>query len=187
MKISRKDKIDYCKIYSLEKYSDNRGYIVETFDSAIFKKLLEKDIQVFSGHETYSRRDVLRGLHYQVGEPQSRLVRVNYGLIFEVVLDLRKSSPSFGKWFDVILSSENFSAIWVPAGVAHGYFVLSEFAIVNIYADRGWSEADQRCIKWNDGELAIDWPLYKEYPVIIPPILSERDKNGQNFLNAEYC
>lgn len=187
MKISRKDKVEGCKIFSLEKYSDNRGYIAESISANIFEQLSEKDISSFSGHETYSKRDVLRGLHYQVGEPQSRLVRVSFGMIFEVVLDLRKSSPSFGKWFDVMLSSENYSAIWLPPGVAHGYFVLSEFALVNIYADRDWNEANQRCIKWDDEELAIDWPLYKEYPVLIPPILSERDKNGESFLNAEYC
>ena len=184
--MSRRANIADVHVFALEKYMDERGYVTESFNDALFKELIGENVTFISGHETFSRRDVLRGLHYQVQNPQSRLIRVSYGVIYEVALDLRKSSPTFGMWRGETLSSDSFSAMWIPAGVAHGYFVISEFALVNVYSDQLWNEAGQRCVRWDDKELAIDWPLYKEYPIAVPPTISERDSCGKFFFEADF-
>ncbi len=187
MKLSNRSKIEDVKIFALEKKSDDRGVVIKTFDKAGISDLMDGADALEYGHETYSKKDVLRGIHYQIEKPQARLVRVSYGAIYDVVLDVRKSSPTFGMWQAELLTSENSGAMWVPSGVAHAYLVLSEFAIVNVQSSCEYDPSKQRIIRWNDPSLAIDWPLYSNYPIIIPPILSERDSVGSDFLNADYC
>jgi dTDP-4-dehydrorhamnose 3,5-epimerase len=186
MKISNRSKIEDVKIFALNKYLDDRGSVTATCDNEIISDAMNSVVSLNYGHETYSKKDVLRGIHYQVNKPQNRLVRVTYGAVFDIALDLRKSSPTFGKWQAELLSSEKSAAMWIPAGVAHGYLVISEFAIINIHSDAKYEAELQRVIRWNDRDLAIDWPLYANYPIIIPPVLSERDGNGLNFMDAEY-
>jgi len=186
MKLSNRSKIEDVKIFNLDKHIDHRGYITKVFDEKIRLTLTNDSRALNYMYETYSRRDVLRGLHYQIEKPQSRLLRVSYGAIYDVVLDLRKSSPTFGKWQAEILSSEKSGAIWIPAGVAHGYFVMSEIAILNIQTDYEYFQNLQRVIKWNDTSLAIDWPIYADFPIMIPPILSDRDELGVNFSHADF-
>jgi dTDP-4-dehydrorhamnose 3,5-epimerase len=186
MKLSNRSKIDDVKIFNLEKFKDDRGDVVKIFDKFLLpNQAHELDLLPYM-YETYSKKDVLRGIHYQVEKPQSRLLRVSYGAIYDVVLDLRRSSPTFGKWQGEILTSENSGAIWVPAGVAHGYLVMSDFAIVNVQTSCDFLPDHQRVIRWNDPTLTIDWPIYANYPIIIPPILSPRDQSGIDFIDAEY-
>lgn len=185
MRLSGKAKLPEVKVFSLNRHLDHRGYVTEVFNSKDFAKLINKDTSIHATHETFSRKGVLRGLHYQIGSPQSRLVRVSFGSIFNVAVDIRKSSPTFGKWQGEILSSDNLSAMWIPSGFAHGYFVLSNNAIVNVYTDCEWSESNQRCIRWDDDFLSIDWPIYSDYPVYAPPIVSDKDNLGKKFLEAE--
>jgi len=186
MKISSRSKIKDVIIFSLDKRSDERGSVVEVFDEKTVSELLDNSEGLNFLHETYSKKDVLRGIHYQFEKPQSRLVRVSYGAIYDVVLDLRRSSPTFGKWQAEILTSENSGALWVPSGLGHAYLVLSDFAIINIHSSGEYESAYQRTIRWNDPELLIDWPLYANYPIITPPTLSQRDQLGVDFQDAEY-
>lgn len=185
MKLSNRSKIHDVKIFIHEKYGDDRGSVVKIFENKGSDELFEGLGELNYIYETFSKRDVLRGFHYQVKKPQSRLVRVSYGAIYDVILDLRKSSPTFGKWQAEILTSENPSSIWIPAGVAHAYLVMSEFAIVDVKTSVEYLPDLQRVIKWDDPSLGIDWPIYAHYPIIVPPILSDRDKLGNNFSQAE--
>ena len=186
MTISNRAEIPDVKVFSLDRFSDERGYVTETFSESAFSSLLNPQVPIISVHETFSKKNVLRGLHYQIDRPQSRLIRVSYGMIYEVAVDLRKSSPTFGKWRSETLSADYFSTMWVPSGVAHGYLVLSDFAIVSIFTDQTWNADRQRFIRWDDKTLSIDWPLFREYPILVPPITSERDKKSSSFLDAEH-
>lgn len=186
MKLSRRSKIEDVKTFNLEKNCDERGTIVNLYGEDELSKMMSSLFHIGYGYETYSNKYVLRGLHYQINKPQTRLLRVTYGAIYDVVLDLRKSSPTFGKWQAEFLSSENSGAILIPAGVAHSYLVASQFAIVNIHSDEEYQSESQRVIRWDDKDLAIDWPLYDNYPIMVSPILSVRDRAGVKFIDAEY-
>jgi dTDP-4-dehydrorhamnose 3,5-epimerase len=186
MKFSSRSNIHDVKIIVTNKESDDRGFLVKTFDREDISNILSCKFSLNYVHETYSIKDVLRGIHYQVKRPQNKLLRVVYGSIYNVVLDLRKSSPTFGKWQAELLNSNNSDILWIPAGVAHAYLVISEFAIVYIQSDVKYEADLQRTIKWNDKDLAIDWPLYEHYPIIIPPILSSKDQSDCSFIDAEY-
>ena len=185
MKVSNRSDIHDVKIFTHEKIADNRGWLVKLYNSneadGSFLGLGELNCM----HQTFSKRDVLRGFHYQVGKPQARILRVSYGAIYDVILDLRKSSPTFGKWQAEVLSSENPSSIWLPAGVAHAYLVISEFAVVDMHTSGEYLPDFQRVIRWNDPSLGIDWPLYIHYPIMVQPILSDRDRLGLDFSQAE--
>ena len=126
-----------------------------------------------------SARGVLRGLHYQLNQPQGKLVRVIAGEVFDVAVDLRRASPTFGRWVGTTLSAENKRAVWVPAGFAHGFLVVSEHAEVLYKATDYYAPADERSIAWNDPELAIEWPL------AAAPVLSAKDAGGARFRDAE--
>lgn len=184
MNLSNRSKIQDVKILTHDKFSDSRGEIVKIFSKNEFVSFAGLD-QLNFGHQTFSKRDVLRGFHYQVEKPQSRLLRVSYGAIYDVILDLRKSSPTFGKWQAEVLTTDNPISIWLPEGVAHAYLVISEFAIVDVYTNVEYSPDLQRVIRWNDPSLGIDWPLYAHYPIIINPIISDRDKSGVYFSQAD--
>ncbi len=159
-------------------FGDDRGFFFESYN----KKSLEKaGITAEFVQDNYSRsiRNVLRGLHYQIKQPQGKLVRVISGEVFDVVVDIRRSSPNFGKWAGFSLSAENKRMAWIPPGFAHGFLVLSEVAEFLYKTTDYWAQEHERCIFWNDPDLSIGWPLAGE------PILSAKDKGGQNLKNAD--
>jgi dTDP-4-dehydrorhamnose 3,5-epimerase len=122
---------------------------------------------------------VLRGLHYQMRQVQGKLVRVTTGEIYDVAVDIRRSSPTFGKWTAIALSAENHRVCWVPPGFAHGFLVISEFAEVQYKTTDYWAPQHERCIAWNDGDIGIPWPLTGE------PILSQKDRSGRSLRKAD--
>jgi dTDP-4-dehydrorhamnose 3,5-epimerase len=160
-------------------FGDQRGYFFESFNQRRFKELTGIDANFVQDNHSRSERNVLRGLHYQIRQPQGKLVRVVVGEVFDVVVDIRKSSSSFGKWFGINLSAENKRQLWVPPGFAHGFVVLSEMAEFLYKTTDYWAPEHERCILWNDPLIGIDWP------VAISPCLSAKDAVGQALKDAE--
>jgi dTDP-4-dehydrorhamnose 3,5-epimerase len=159
-------------------FEDERGFFLESYNERAFAGLGIRERFVQDNH-SYSKRGVLRGLHYQVQKPQGKLVRAVSGEVLDVLLDLRRSSPSFGRWHAVKLSSENHRLAWIPVGFAHGFEVLSEGAHVLYKSTEFYAPELERTILWNDPELKIGWE------VAIEPILSEKDQRGVRFRDAE--
>jgi dTDP-4-dehydrorhamnose 3,5-epimerase len=159
-------------------FGDERGFFFESYNKKAYQKAGITTEFVQDNHSR-SVRNVLRGLHYQIKQPQGKLIRVIQGEVFDVAVDIRKSSPHFGKWVGFNLSAENKRVAWIPPGFAHGFLVLSEVAEFLYKATDYWAPEHERCIAWNDPELAINWPLQGE------PILSAKDKLGQALKNAE--
>lgn len=160
-------------------FADERGFFYESYNHRAFSEKTGITADFVQDNHSFSAQNVLRGLHYQIQKPQGKLVRVIAGVIFDVAVDLRKSSPSFGQWVGYLLSAENKSQLWIPSSFAHGFLVLSETAEVLYKATDYYSRQYERCILWNDLELAIDWPL------TAPPVLSAKDQAGQPFKTAE--
>jgi dTDP-4-dehydrorhamnose 3,5-epimerase len=129
-----------------------------------------------------SAKNVLRGLHYQIQQPQGKLVRVVQGEVFDVAVDLRKSSPTFGQWVGEVLSADNKRQLWVPEGFAHGFLTLSQTAEFLYKTTDYYHPQSERCIRWDDADLAIDWPLND----VGTPILAAKDSAGTNFIFADY-
>lgn len=167
-------------LVQLDKYGDDRGYFMETFQRT---KYVEAGIpHVFvQDNMSYSRQGVLRGLHYQIEQPQGKLIRVLKGKIFDVCVDLRKSSQTFCQWVGVELSGENNRQIWVPPGFAHGFYVLSEEAYVSYKATDFYAPQWERTIIWNDPEIGIEWPVLNGQS----PIVSEKDAQGSRLGEAD--
>jgi len=159
-------------------FEDDRGFFLESYNETTFADIGIHEEFVQDNH-SYSVRNVLRGLHYQVQKPQGKLVRVVSGEVLDVFLDLRKSSPTFGRWHGLRLSGENRRLVWIPAGFAHGFYVLSKSAHVLYKSTAFYSLALERTILWNDPELRINWENADE------PLLSEKDLKGARFSNAE--
>lgn len=159
-------------------YNDERGYFFEVNRSAELHKFLG-DIDFVQESQSGSYQHVLRGLHYQLDKPQAKLVRVVAGRIFDVAVDLRRQSPSFGQWFGVELCSEKKQQLFIPFGFAHGFLTLSSFAEVVYKTDQYYDPASERSIRWDDPQLAIQWPVNRA------PILSAKDANATSFANAE--
>ena len=160
-------------------YEDDRGFFIETYH---VKKFAELGIPDFvQDNHSRSKKGVLRGLHYQIKHPQGKLVRVVHGTVFDVVVDIRRSSKSFGKWVGQELSSENKLQLWVPPGFAHGYFVMSESADFLYKTTDFYTPEWERTILWNDPDLSIIWPI----PDGESPIISLRDFKGMSFTNAD--
>jgi dTDP-4-dehydrorhamnose 3,5-epimerase len=157
-----------------EVHSDSRGYFLETYNSSAFAAAGIRDQFVQDNH-SQSKQGVLRGLHYQKSKPQGKLVRVLLGEIFDVVVDLRPESSTYGKWSGFNLSAKEKKAIWIPKGFAHGFYTLSETADVVYKVTEFYAPGDERALKWDDPDLAILWPLQGE------PILSEKDRAGHWF------
>jgi len=159
-------------------FGDDRGFFLESYNEKVFagSGITQKFVQ---DNHSYSQKGVLRGLHYQVQKPQDKLVRVVVGEVLDILVDLRKSSPSFGRWFGVKLSGENKRLAWIPVGFAHGFYVLSESAHVLYKTTEFYFPELERTIIWNDPELKIDWVISGE------PLLSEKDKKGKRFQDAE--
>ena len=159
-------------------FGDNRGHFYESYNERELEKLGLQARFVQDNHSR-SARNVLRGLHYQIRQPQGKLVRVTAGEIYDVAVDLRRSSPTFGKWTAAVLSASNRKMCWVPAGFAHGFLVVSDHAEVQYKTTDYWAPQHERCIIWNDRDLAIPWPLKGE------PILSQKDRTGLPLKEAE--
>lgn len=160
-------------------FGDERGFFFESFNQRQFEDAVGRPVQFVQDNHSRSVKNVLRGLHYQIQQPQGKLVRVVVGEVFDVAVDLRKSSPTFGKWVGVRLSAENKHQLWVPEGFAHGFLVLSEGAEFLYKTTDYYAPAHERSIIWNDHALKIEWPL------IVTPALSGKDAQGQNFITAE--
>jgi dTDP-4-dehydrorhamnose 3,5-epimerase len=160
-------------------FGDERGFFFESFNARAFAEATGLQCEFVQDNHSRSQRGVLRGLHYQVQQAQGKLVRVSAGEVFDVAVDLRRSSPTFGKWVGTLLSAENKRQLWVPAGFAHGFVVLSEFAEFLYKTTDYYAPEHERCIRWNDPTLAIDWPLDGA------PQLSAKDQAGLSFVDAQ--
>lgn len=179
MKIIDTD-IDDVKIIEPAVFADDRGYFLETWNAPAFARD-GLDWQFVQDNQSRSHRHVLRGLHYQIHNTQAKLVRVSSGAVFDVAVDLRRGSPSFGRWVGAELSAENHRMLWIPAGFAHGFLSLRDntdlaYKCTDVYASR-----HERTIVWNDPDIAIDWPL----PPGQQPIVSPKDKIGQSLKTAD--
>jgi dTDP-4-dehydrorhamnose 3,5-epimerase len=159
-------------------FGDSRGFFFESWNEREFEHAGIRAHFVQDNHSR-SQNGVLRGLHYQIRQPQGKLVRVVAGEIFDVAVDIRRSSPTFGRWEGALLNAESHKMLWIPAGFAHGFCVLSEFAEVLYKATDYYAPEDERCILWSDPELHIDWPL----PGV--PALSAKDAAGKRLRDAE--
>jgi dTDP-4-dehydrorhamnose 3,5-epimerase len=161
-------------------FGDERGFFMETFQARSFAEAGIHATFVQDNHSR-SRQGVLRGLHYQIQQPQGKLVRVILGEIFDVAVDIRRASPTFGKWVGVRLSAENRQQLWIPPGFAHGFYVLSEWAEVLYKATDFYAPQWERTILWNDPEIGIKWPLLSGAPLS----LSAKDERGVLLKDAE--
>ena len=159
-------------------FGDERGFFLEAYNEVTFKALGLPTRFVQDNHSG-SRKGVLRGLHYQLKQPQGKLVRALRGEIFDVAVDLRRNSNQFGQWFGLVLSAENKRMLWIPPGFGHGFLVLTDFAEVSYKATELYAPAYERSILWNDPAIGIEWPLDGV------PILSAKDEAGELLANAE--
>lgn len=160
-------------------FGDSRGFFFESYNQRSFSEKSGVKVDFVQDNHSRSSQNVLRGLHYQIEQPQGKLVRVVLGEVFDIAVDIRKSSPTFGQWVGYLLSAENKRQLWIPAGFAHGFLVVSEVAEVLYKATDYYAPQHERCILWNDPDLAIAWPFKAE------PILSAKDQAGKPFKNAE--
>ena len=159
-------------------FGDARGFFYESWNEREFERAGIRARFVQDNHSR-SGKGVLRGLHYQVRHPQGKLIRVTQGEIFDVAVDIRRGSPTFGKWEGALLSGETKNMLWIPVGFAHGFYVLSEVAEVLYKATDFYAPEDERCVLWNDPELGIDWPLSGT------PVLSPKDAAGARLRDAD--
>lgn len=162
-----------------EVFGDERGFFFESFNRRAFAELTGRDIDFVQDNHSRSAHNVLRGLHYQIRHPQGKLVRVVQGRVLDVAVDIRRSSPTFGKHVAMELSAENKRMLWIPEGFAHGFVVLSEMAEHLYKTADYWHPEHERCIRWDDPALAIDWRLQA------PPVLSDKDARGIPLAEAE--
>lgn len=154
-------------------FGDDRGFFFESFNERVFADKTGVKVQFVQDNHSRSCQNVLRGLHYQIQQPQGKLVRTILGTILDIAVDIRRHSPTFGQWISCHLSAENRRTLWVPAGFAHGFVVISEVAEVLYKATDYYAPQHERCLLWNDPDLAIDWSLTAE------PILSAKDQAGK--------
>ena len=168
-------------VVELKLHGDARGFFMETWNARMFEKLGIQARFVQDNHSK-SSRNVLRGLHYQLRQPQGKLVRVTAGEIWDVAVDLRRGSPSFGRWAGMKLDAGTPRMLWIPAGFAHGFVVLSDYAEVQYKTTDFYAPEHERTLLWNDPALAIDWPLDKS---AMQPTLSDKDRRGTPLAQAE--
>ncbi|TRO40534.1 dTDP-4-dehydrorhamnose 3,5-epimerase [Pseudomonas sp. ALS1131] len=161
-------------------FGDERGFFYESFNARRFGEATGVTRDFVQDNHSRSARGVLRGLHYQLQQAQGKLVRVSAGEVYDVAVDVRRSSPNFGKWVGVHLSAENKRQLWVPEGFAHGFLVLSEYAEFLYKTTDYYAPAHERCIRWDDPQLDIDWPLEG-----LTPQLSAKDQQGLSLTDAE--
>jgi len=161
-------------------FGDARGFFYESFNGKAFDEAVGRHVEFVQDNHSRSVKGVLRGLHYQVQQPQGKLVRAVRGSVFDVAVDIRRSSPTFGKWVGVELSEENHKQLWVPPGFAHAFLVLSETADFLYKTTDYYAPAHERCIAWNDATIGIQWP-----EVEMVPMLSAKDQAGVSLNNAD--
>lgn len=167
------------KIIEPKVFGDARGFFYESFNQRRFNELIGREVQFVQDNHSRSARHVLRGLHYQIQQAQGKLVRVVHGTVYDVAVDLRRSSPTFGQHVGVELSAENKRMFWIPEGFAHGFVVLSDSAEFLYKTTDYWAPEFERSLAWNDPALAIDWPLSDA------PALSAKDQQGKLLAEAE--
>ncbi len=160
-------------------FGDDRGFFFESYNQTTFEKLTGVKAQFVQDNHSKSAAHVLRGLHYQIEQAQGKLVRVIHGAVFDVAVDLRRESSCFGQWVGAILSAENKRQMWIPAGFAHGFLTLEPDTEFLYKTTEYYAPQYERCLRWDDHTLAIDWPLTEQ------PSLSAKDKLGADFLQAE--
>ncbi|MFD1802644.1 dTDP-4-dehydrorhamnose 3,5-epimerase [Mixta tenebrionis] len=176
-------RIEDVKIIEPAVYGDARGFFLETFEKRRYQQLLNIEAEFVQDNYSRSARHVLRGLHYQKTRPQGKLVRVVRGEVFDVAVDIRPASPTFGQWQGVILSEENKRQFWIPPGLAHGFVVLSAVADFEYKCTDYYQPQDEVCLRWNDPTIHIDWP-------VAAPLLSEKDQQGlllTELMPCAYC
>ena len=160
-------------------FTDSRGFFMESYNRRAFRDATGIDLEFVQDNHSRSVRNVLRGLHYQVRQPQGKLVRATAGEIWDVAVDLRRHSATFGKWVATTLDASSARCLWIPAGFAHGFLVLSESAEVQYKTTDYYAPEHERTLLWNDPALAISWPLHGE------PLLAEKDRRGVPLAAAE--
>lgn len=160
-------------------FGDERGFFYESFNTRKFKELTGLEPNFVQDNHSRSVKNTLRGLHYQIKQPQGKLVRVVSGAVFDVAVDIRKASPTFGRWVGQILSAENRQQLWIPVGFSHGFLVLSDYAELLYKATDYWAPEHERSMAWNDPDLGIAWPLAGE------PILAVKDRSGWRLAEAD--
>ena len=159
-------------------FSDERGFFLESFNQREFAHATGLDVVFVQDNHSQSRKGVLRGLHYQIRHPQGKLVRVARGEAFDVAVDLRRSSPTFGKWVGVVLSSDNHRQLWIPPGFAHGFLATSQFVDVLYKTTDYWYAEHERILLWNDAQVAVQWQMEE-------PLLAGKDAAGLPLVAAE--
>lgn len=162
-------------------FGDTRGFFLESYNERVFREATGLDVAFVQDNHSRSARNVLRGIHYQVVRPQGKLVRVVSGAVFDVAVDLRRSSPTFGRWVGAELSADNHRQLWIPPGFGHGFLVRSDLADFLYKATDYWVAEHDRAVRWNDSTLAVDWPLAD----CAPPIVSAKDAAAPPLLSAE--
>jgi dTDP-4-dehydrorhamnose 3,5-epimerase len=160
-------------------FGDDRGFFFESFNHKVFEEVVGRPVRFLQDNHSRSAKGVLRGLHYQIRQPQGKLVRVTHGEVFDVAVDLRKSSATFGQWVGLLLSAENKKQLWIPEGFAHGFVVLSENAEFLYKTTDYWAPEHERSLAWDDATIGIDWPLEQQ------PVLSAKDQKAVSFEVAE--
>lgn len=168
------------KIFEPKVFGDSRGFFFESFNQQVFEAAVGRPVVFVQDNHSKSAKHVVRGLHYQIHHAQGKLVRVVAGEVFDVAVDIRRSSPTFGKWVGVTLSAENKRQLWVPEGFAHGFVVTSESAEFLYKTTDYWYPDAERAIRWDDPEIAIEWPVEGE------AIVSAKDAAASAFADAEY-
>ena len=160
------------KIVQPKIYGDDRGFFLETFEQKRYQEMLGINLNFVQDNHSRSQKDVLRGLHFQTKNPQGKLVRVVRGKVFDVAVDIRKDSKTYGKWISVVLSEDNKTQLWIPPGLAHGFLVLSDIADFEYKCTNYYDPISEACLLWNDPTVNIKWGISN-------PILSEKDKLGK--------
>jgi dTDP-4-dehydrorhamnose 3,5-epimerase len=161
-------------------FGDDRGFFYESFNSRAFDEAVGRSVTFVQDNHSRSARHVLRGLHFQIEQTQGKLVRVTRGTVYDVAVDLRRSSPRFGQWVGLELSEANNRQLWIPEGFGHGFLVTSDSADFLYKTTDYWAPKAERCIVWNDPTLAIDWPLAG-----VAPIVSAKDQTGATFASSD--
>ena len=175
----KRDLLEDVKIIIPEIFSDERGNFSENFNQKKFQEITNNDYSFVQDNKSFSKKGVFRGLHYQLNQPQGKLVQVLSGVVYDGVVDFRNTSESFGDWMGTTLSNDNNKQLWIPPGFAHGFLVLSEMAEFFYKVTDYWSKSDERCIKWDDEKIGIKLP---EAPISI----SKSDQKGTSFADADY-